>query len=641
MRYPKQLAIVLILATAALSQMAAMPTENLIQDSTGPQPQNNQLGGVQMKGPQDWQNSNQKPFMKKDGPNNDQWNQKREWMMQHHNEWKNKHWKNDKWQKKGAWSKEDIMKKKQDWMNRKGQWKNKHGWSKEDIMKKKQDWMQKKGQWKNKHGWSKEDIMKKKQEWMQKHKGHWKNKHGWSKEDIMKKKQEWMQKHKGHWKDKAAWKKKFGKEGDFHKGPKEGDWKWTNKKGNFTKGGWGKKKGQGKGGYWFQKHWGQKPGPHQKVHVKGGNFGQAYGKGHGGNWMMKKWGRGHHGGGFLTKKYWWSGCKNKHTPKGKFRGNKHRIMKRLKHAWQKCMQKHRNKKWICKHKIMMKKKMMWNKFHKTHWRENMMRWNRMKDMNRKKFMMAKESFEHPSDMKPMEDLKNRLATLKKNLQKTKEEKLEMINLKKAYIKSKKTAFMAKDFEMYKKQSDSWYNTPVGSCVALYAKDYLNNLSKFWGTSEEERNKNRDAIKAKIEVACKNVEESMPFTNNGCMMQLNNQYHQLIAVFKDFIHNKSEENIKKMTDGVVNGFKIIKEQCFEKAEKKHKNCADYMKKELDVADVSNDDNNKKSWVKAIQVGFRWNKLGKSIEKLSDESFWLNSPDECDVVKQADEVIKATS
>merc|ERR1712062_300530 len=167
-------------------------------------------------------------------------------------------------------------------------------------------------------------------------------------------------------------------------------------------------------------------------------------------------------------------------------------------------------------------------------------------------------------------------------------------------------------------------------------------SKFWGTSEEERSKNREEIKQNIAVACKSVEENLPFTNGGCMIQLNNQYHELISVFKEFIRNKSEENIKKMTDGVMNGFKIIKNECFEKAEKKHKNCAEYLKKELDIGEHKlEDDNNKKSWVKAIQIGFKWNKLGKTIEKLSDESFWLNSPDECDIVKQADEVIKAIS
>merc|ERR1712048_1087245 len=173
MRYPKQLAIVLILATAAMAQMDAMPsTDQWIEDKANQMAKPPQLGGVQMPGPQGYQNTNSKPFMKKEGPNKDQWNQKREWMKKHHNKWKNKHWKNDKWQKKGAWSKEDIMKKKQDWMKKKG-------WSKEDIMKKKQQWMQKKGDWK------KGDWMKKKEDWMKKK--------GWSKEDIMKKKQEWMQ----------------------------------------------------------------------------------------------------------------------------------------------------------------------------------------------------------------------------------------------------------------------------------------------------------------------------------------------------------------------------------------------------------------------------------------------------------------
>jgi len=317
---------------------------------------------------------------------------------------------------------------------------------------------------------------------------------------------------------------------------------------------------------------------------------------------------------------------------------KHKLMG----AWKKCMNKHHQKPWICKHKIMMKKKMIWNKFHKQHWRENMMRWNKMKQWNHKKFMFAKESFEHPADSRPIQELKERLATLKKEVQQTSEQKLEMINLKKAYITQKKTEFMKQDYEMYKKQADGWLKSDIGQCVNLYAKDYINNLSKFWGTSEEERNKNREVIKQKIEAACKGVEENLPFHNNGCMMQLNNQYHELIAVFKEFIRNKSEENIKKMTDGVVNGFNVIRNECFAKAEKKHKNCADYLKKELDIGeDKKDDDDNKKSWVKAIQIGFRWNKLGKSIEKLSDESFWLNSPDECDIVKQADDVIKAIS
>jgi len=131
---------------------------------------------------------------------------------------------------------------------------------------------------------------------------------------------------------------------------------------------------------------------------------------------------------------------------------------------------------------------------------------------------------------------------------------------------------------------------------------------------------------------------MPFANNGCMSQLSNQYHGLIAVFKDFIRNKNDQNIQRMTDGVINGFNIIKKECFEKTEQKSKSCADYLKKELDISEEKEDDVNQKAWIKAIKIGFKWNKLGKNIEKLSDESFWLNSPDECDIVKQADEEIK---
>jgi len=122
-----------------------------------------------------------------------------------------------------------------------------------------------------------------------------------------------------------------------------------------------------------------------------------------------------------------------------------------------------------------------------------MRWNQMKDWNHKKFQMAKDNFEHKPDIAPMKDLKEKLASLKKELTKTKEQKLEEIRLKKAYLNERKIEFMAKDYELYKKQTNAWQKTDIGSCVSLYAKDYINNLSKFWGTSEDQRKKNREEI----------------------------------------------------------------------------------------------------------------------------------------------------
>jgi len=410
-------------------------------------------------------------------------------------------------------------------------------------------------------------------------------------------------------------------------------------KNGFRNGKWGNKHS---GGKWFAKKWGGKPpGPGGNFSESHGQFGRPFGKGPGGNWHMKKWGRGPHRGGFLTKKFWWNRSKNKHTPAGKFRRQHKRIAQRLMKYWKKCVAKH--KKCFCKRHIIQKKKAIWNKFHKKHWRENLMRWNRMKHRNHKKWQMAKNNFEHPQDFKPMEALKAKLINLKKEVNKSSDDKQEIIRLKKAIVGSDKDQFLGQDFEMYKKQADLWYKSDAGSCVSLYAKDYFNNLSKFWGISEDQRTKNREEIKGKIELACKNVEQYQPFANGGCMIQLANQYHELIAVFKEFLHNKSDgDTQKRMIDGVVNGFNIIKKECFEKLHNKHENCGDYVRKELDLEEDTEEKlKNANAFVKAIKIGFKWNKLGRSIKKLSDEGFWLNSPDECDVVKQADETIKAIS
>jgi len=55
---------------------------------------------------------------------------------------------------------------------------------------------------------------------------------------------------------------------------------------------------------------------------------------------------------------------------------------------------------------------------------------------------------------------------------------------------------------------------------------------------------------------------------------------------------------------------------------------------DFEDIKQNAADDKPWLAAIKIGYKWKKLSSTLEKLSDEDFWLMAPAECGVAKGID-------
>merc|ERR1712007_84811 len=93
---------------------------------------------------------------------------------------------------------------------------------------------------------------------------------------------------------------------------------------------------------------------------------------------------------------WWKNvAKAKQSKAKKFMKRKMKLFAKLKKAWNKCLAKSNNNQILCKIKIKVKKAKYWKNHHKKFWKENLMRWNAMKEFKlaMAKFMNAKNLVE--------------------------------------------------------------------------------------------------------------------------------------------------------------------------------------------------------------------------------------------------------
>ena len=336
---------------------------------------------------------------------------------------------------------------------------------------------------------------------------------------------------------------------------------------------------------------------------------------------------------------WWKKTHNKESMGGKLRGKMGPMVSKFKAFFKKCMQSSsKSQMESCKHKLAMLKKKLWYKFHAANPKENMMRWHKkaIDTPEKMKWARAKST----KDYAPYKAYKAEYLKFKSMDSKLMDGQTiaAMKKVKSLFKKSLHKKHLLTGYKLFQQQEKIWGDDKVGKCIRLRKQDFMKNLKPVWGKSEEDRKAQREQFKAQLLEACKDVDPTMPFANGGCIEKLADNYSTLMSNFKDFLHDRSDANISKMADGLTNGYSIMKQCMTADFKKKSPTCKDYFKQELQLDDfqVENVLGEGEGLANAVKIGLGWNKLGKGINKIMDEDFWLNAPEDCGVAGNLEKV-----
>jgi len=309
----------------------------------------------------------------------------------------------------------------------------------------------------------------------------------------------------------------------------------------------------------------------------------------------------------------------------------------------KCVKKTNHNYRLCGMKIKRLRRIIWKKYHEKNWKENIMRWNKKRNMNNPRFKWAQQNFQKPN-FKPFQFYKKEWNQKYKGLKINEidaAKKKRMMMFKRLMQKARAKANLLRGFVVYQKQRGVWERSNAGKCLTMRKKDFVLNLSPMWGVVNEERQKKHEEFKKDMAAACEGVNKALPFSNGGCMEQLTDHYAQFINSFKEFLHNKSEENIKKLKEGHFKALHILKTQCIGglmSIEKKSPACKKYIVNEFGFNNNQQMEDQQevveKPWKAAIKIVHKVNKFKKIVQKLTDEDFWLNAPEDCGVSKDVD-------
>jgi len=315
---------------------------------------------------------------------------------------------------------------------------------------------------------------------------------------------------------------------------------------------------------------------------------------------------------------------------------KMKLFAKLKKAWNKCLAKSNNNQILCKIKIKVKKAKYWKNHHKKFWKENLMRWNAMKEFKlaMAKFMNAKNLVEK-LDYKNSEFYKNELN---KKLERQKPEEMEeavkqdIISLKSKVKEANKIESLAEEVQIYESQKSSWENSNAGKCLKFRTKSFLMNLGSIWGKNIAQDV--QDEFKKDVVITCEKVPKYLPFANGGCLDALSINYAKLILDFKNFLNNKSEDNVKIMMKGLLQAQQIMKNDCIKPLiEADFSKCREYIEQKLNLSALKDEIESENALELSVKIATQWNRYGNILKSLSDETFWLNAPEQCGIGEEA--------
>jgi len=88
----------------------------------------------------------------------------------------------------------------------------------------------------------------------------------------------------------------------------------------------------------------------------------------------------------------------------------------------------------------------------------------------------------------------------------------------------------------------------------------------------------------------------------------------------------------MIQGLNNVSKTINEDCISRFNNLDaQKCKAYIQEKLDLGKDLSIDNLKTPWLLGASIALKYNKLSSSLKDLSNETFWLNAPEECGIGK----------